>query len=179
MASGEGSRLGENRWKANTRSKLCENRSRSGLTWATHRPARALQTTKHRARQSTIKGLPVRELQAGKFKVQFLDPQRATERPGAIVRLRTIVIHKDLAEAAITKESAAEFSNSSRCSHPARRLRIEISKFLQLSILFFRQKLNAHGRCHIDSVIFRFVFSPGFLAFAVVTHTSAAARTFC
>src|SRR5207244_10782455 len=97
----------------------------------------------------------------------------------AKVRLGTIVIHKDMAEAAITKESAAEFSNSSRCFHPARRLRIEISKFLQLSILFFRQKLNAYGRCHIDSVIFRFMFFPGFLAFAVVTNASAAVRTFC
>ena len=140
--------------------------------WSTHRPVTTLQkgnqpqVTKHRARQSTIKGLPVRTVpgdwcasrRAGsrlKNSKSNLDPERATERPGAIVRLRTIVIQKDLAEAAITKESAAEFSNSSRCFHPARRLRIEISKFLQLSILFFRQKLNTHGRCHIDSVIFR------------------------
>jgi len=42
-----------------------------------------------------------------------------------------------MAEAAITKESAAEFSDISRCFHPTRRLRIEISKLLQLSILFF------------------------------------------
>ena len=127
--------------------------------WSTHRPVTTLQkgnqpqVTKHRARQSTIKGLPVRtapgdscasRCEDSRLKnSKSLDPQRATERPGAIVRLRTIVIHKDLAEAAITKESAAEFSNSSRCFHPARRLRIEISKFLQLSILFFRQKPNA------------------------------------
>jgi NADPH:quinone reductase-like Zn-dependent oxidoreductase len=30
----------------------------------------------------------------------------------------------------------------------------------QLSILFFRQKLNAHGRCHIHSAIFWFMFFP-------------------
>src|SRR3989304_1190544 len=64
------------------------------------------------------------------------------------------MIHEDIVVAAITKEGAAEFSNIRRCFHPARRFRIEISKFLQLSILFFRQKLNAHGSCHIYSAIF-------------------------
>ena len=38
------------------------------------------------------------------------------------------------------------------------RIAHEISKFL--SILVFRKKLNAHGSCHINSVIFWFMFFP-------------------
>src|ERR1017187_2301718 len=68
-----------------------------------------------------------------------LDPQRPTEPPSGVVRFRTVVIRENGVEAAIAKQSAAEFPDSRRCSHPARRFRIEISKFLQLSILFFRQ----------------------------------------
>ena len=40
-----------------------------------------------------------------------LHPQDAAEPPGGIVGLRTVVVDEDLAEAAITKEGAAEFSN--------------------------------------------------------------------
>ena len=69
---------------------------------------------------------------------QHLDPQRATERPAAIVRLGAVVIHEDMAKTAITKERAAQFSNVSGSSHPTRRFRIELAKLLQLSILFFR-----------------------------------------
>jgi hypothetical protein len=45
------------------------------------------------------------------------------------------VIHENSVVAAITKEGAAEFSDIRWCFHPARRFRIEISKFLQPSIL--------------------------------------------
>src|SRR5437667_8736947 len=58
--------------------------------------------------------------------------------PSGIVSFRTVVIHENSVVAAITKEGAAEFSDIRRCFHPARRFRLEISKFLQLSILFFR-----------------------------------------
>ena len=61
-----------------------------------------------------------------------LDPYPATERPGGIVRLRTVVTHEDTAVAAITIQGAAEFSNIRRRFHPAGGLRIEIPKFLQL-----------------------------------------------
>ena len=44
--------------------------------------------------------------------VILLDPQRATERPGSIVRFRTVVIHENRVEAAITKERTAELSDS-------------------------------------------------------------------
>jgi hypothetical protein len=67
---------------------------------------------------------------------QTLDPEQATERPTGIVRFRTVVIHENRVVAAITKECAAEFSDITRGFHPARRFGIEISKFLQLSILF-------------------------------------------
>src|SRR5258708_3208230 len=66
-----------------------------------------------------------------------LDPQRATKRPSGIVRFRTVVIHENRVVAAITKEGAAKFSDIRRCFHPARRFRIEMSKFLQLSLFFF------------------------------------------
>jgi hypothetical protein len=60
-----------------------------------------------------------------------LDPQRATERSGRIVRLRTVVMEEDLTVAAITKEGAAELSDIRRCFHPARRRRVEVFKSLR------------------------------------------------
>ena len=60
--------------------------------------------------------------------VQNLDPQRAAEPPGAIVRFCTVVIHEDMVVATIAKDGAAKFSNFRRCFHPARRFRIEISQ---------------------------------------------------
>ena len=66
------------------------------------------------------------------------NPQRAAEAPTGIVRLRAVVIRKDTAETAIAKNRPAEFSNICWCLHPARPLRIEISEFLERSILLFR-----------------------------------------
>src|SRR5260221_4732668 len=65
------------------------------------------------------------------------DPQRAAESPGGIIRFRTVVIREDMVVAAVTKEGAAEFSDVSRSLHPARRFRIELSRFLQLPVLSF------------------------------------------
>ena len=103
----------------------------------------------------------------GRFHVQLrlepglrLNPQRTTEPPGGIVRLRTVVIKENSVEAAITKEGAAEFSDGRRRSHPARRFRVEISQCLQLSILFFRQKFNADCRRHAHGAIFWLIFFP-------------------
>src|ERR1700687_5732081 len=69
---------------------------------------------------------------------QNLDPYRPAEPSSGIVRFRTVVIQENSVVAAVTKEGSAEFSNVRRRFHPARRFRIEISKLLQLSILFFR-----------------------------------------
>src|SRR5262245_55323892 len=91
---------------------------------------------------------------------EVLNPERASERPRGIVRLRAVVIHEDMIVAAIAKERTVEFPDFRRCLHPARRFRIELSKFLQLSILFFRQKLDAHGNRHIHSGIFWLIFFP-------------------
>src|SRR5271169_4378725 len=60
----------------------------------------------------------------------YSDLERATERPAGIVRLRTVVIQEDAAEAAIAKQGAAELSHRSRCFHPTRRLGIETSELL-------------------------------------------------
>jgi len=97
---------------------------------------------------------------AGSHRGHRLDPHRATEPPGTIVRFCTVVIHEDMVVAAIAKQGAAQSSYLSRCFHPARRLRIEISKLLQIQVLFFRQKLNPHGSSHISGAVFWFVFFP-------------------
>ena len=48
------------------------------------------------------------------------------------------MVHEDIAIAAISKEGAAKLSNIRRCFYPTRRFRVEISKFLQLSVFFLR-----------------------------------------
>ena len=70
------------------------------------------------------------------------------ENPRRVIRLRAVATDKNAAVTAITIQRAAEFSDVSRRFPPARRLRVKLSKFLELEILFFRQKLNAHGRSY-------------------------------
>src|SRR3984893_15416416 len=108
----------------------------------------------------------------------LLDTERAAEPPSSVVRLRTVVIYEDGVVPTITKEGSAEFSNISRCFHPARRFRIEITDFLKFSILFFLKNLNANGSRHINSVIFWFMFFPRLQRSTVVANTSAAFRAF-
>src|SRR5215468_62261 len=84
-----------------------------------------------------------------------------------------------MVEAAIAKEGAVEFPDFGRCFHPARRFRIELSKFLQVPILFFSQQLDAHGSCHTHGGVFWLMFFPRLQRFTVVTNTSTAFRTFC
>ncbi len=91
------------------------------------------------------------------------------------------MIHENSVVAAITKEGPAEFSDMRRCFHPARRFRIEISGFLQLSILVFRcKKLNAPWQLPYQiCAIFWFMFFPCQLQrFTVVANASAALRDF-
>src|SRR4051812_20163609 len=90
-----------------------------------------------------------------------LNLERRAEAAATVVRLRAVVIHEDTAKATIAKNSAAKFSNVSRRFQPSRRFRVKIPKFLQLLILLFRQKLNAHGRSQIHGTVFRFMFFPG------------------
>ena len=61
-------------------------------------------------------------------RVQNLDPERPTESPAAVVRLGTVVIHEDPAEAAIAKDRTAELSDLHRCFQPSRRLRVETAR---------------------------------------------------
>src|ERR1035438_7212552 len=109
--------------------------------------------------------------------MQNSDPQRTPKRPTGIVRLRAVVIHENRVKAAIAKEGAAEFSDVRRCLHPDRSFRVEISKFLQLSILSFRQQLNAHGICHAHCAISWFMFFPRFQRFTVVAKTRSEEHT--
>src|SRR5687768_16452047 len=99
-------------------------------------------------------------------------PQHPPKRSAAVVGLRAVVIHKDTAEPAIAKEATAEFSHFSRRLHPARRLRIELSEFLQFSIFVLRQNLDPHRRRHIHCIVLRLVFFPRIQSFAIVAHAS-------
>lgn len=108
------------------------------------------------------------------------DPQRATKRPAAVETGRSVMVHEDMAEAVIGEEGAAEFPNIRGRFQPALRLRIEISQFLQITVLLFGQWLDAHGSSHIDHVASRmqpFLF-PFLLAFPVIAGLSAAWRGF-
>ena len=66
------------------------------------------------------------------------DSQRAPKPSGTKVRFCAVVRREDGVVAAIAIDGTAKFSDIRRCFHPARSLRIELSKFLQFSILFFR-----------------------------------------
>jgi hypothetical protein len=85
-----------------------------------------------------------------------------------------------MAEAAVGKDGAAEYPDIGRCLQPGLRLGVELSDFLQLSLLFFRQRLNAQGGCHIDNIACRMqpFLLPSLLAFTVVTNISPAFRSF-
>ena len=48
------------------------------------------------------------------------------------------MIDEDMTEAAVGKDGAAEFSDIGRCFQPTGRFCVELSKFLQRSVLFFR-----------------------------------------
>jgi hypothetical protein len=58
------------------------------------------------------------------------NPERPTESPAGVVRVRAVVIDKNVAIAAITEERTAAFSDIGRRADPARRLRVEIAKLL-------------------------------------------------
>src|SRR5450432_3388450 len=92
------------------------------------------------------------------FMKSKLNPQRAAKSPATIIRLRTVVPHENAAVTTITINRAAEFPDSRRRLHPARRLRVELAQLLQREIFLFRQKLDAHGRGHIHDAVFGFVF---------------------
>jgi len=59
-----------------------------------------------------------------------LNSERTAERPCSIIRGCAVMIYKDTSISEISKEGTTEFSYLSRCSHPARSFRIEISKSL-------------------------------------------------
>src|SRR6185369_12458131 len=88
------------------------------------------------------------------------------------------MIREDMVVATITEKSTPEFSDFKRRLYPARCLQIEISELLQFFVVVFRQQFDAHGSCHIHSVIFRFMLFPRLQSFAVVTKASATCRTF-
>ena len=56
---------------------------------------------------------------AGRAAHKVSDPERTPEPSGTIIRLRTVVSHKDAAIAAITKKRAAQSSDIGRSSYPA------------------------------------------------------------
>ena len=59
----------------------------------------------------------------------------ASEGPGTVVGLRTVVSHEDAAVTAIPIKRSAELADLRRRFHPARGLGIVVPKLLQLEIL--------------------------------------------
>src|SRR5581483_9867865 len=104
---------------------------------------------------------------------------RAAEAASGIVGVGAVVIQENRVVAAIAEEGAAEFSDLRRCLHPTGRLRIELAKFLQLAILLFGEKFDAHGGRHAHGVVFGFVFFSCVQRFAVVAKASAPGGAFC
>ena len=51
---------------------------------------------------------------AHQLRKSYLDPERAAEPSGGIVRFGAIVIHEDVVVAPVGKDSAAKFSNGRR-----------------------------------------------------------------
>ena len=87
--------------------------------------------------------------------------------------------HKHTPVAAVSKDSAAKFSNIAGRLYPAFGRGIKFPKFLQLSILVFIQNLDTHSGCEIHGVTGwenPFLF-PFFLRLSVITDTSAALGT--
>ena len=56
------------------------------------------------------------------------NPERAAKCSGAVVRLCTVVVDEDVAEAAITEKRTSESSYVCRCLHPARSLGVKTSQ---------------------------------------------------
>ena len=113
---------------------------------------------------------------AGNLARICLNPERSAESSGGVVGLCAVVIKEDRVVAAIAEEGTAEFSDWSRGLHPARCLRIEGSEFLQLSILLFGEKLNAHGGGHVHRAALGLVFFSRVQGFAVEAKAAAVFR---
>ena len=67
----------------------------------------------------------------------LLDPERATESPGGIVRVCAVVIHKDMVVATVAKERTAKLPDLGGGCHPTGGLGVELLKLLQSPVLFF------------------------------------------
>ena len=89
------------------------------------------------------------------------------------------MINEYLSIASIAEEGSSECSNVSWRLDPAGSLDIKLTELLQLSVLLFRQKFDAHRGSHLDCAVLRLVLLPGLTRFSVVTGTSASYRTFC
>ena len=97
----------------------------------------------------------------------------------SVVRLRAVVIHEYLVIASIAEEGAAERPDVGRCPDPARGLGVEVAELLQISVLLFGEKVDAHRGSHFDRAVRWLVLFPCLERFTVVTGASASRRTFC
>ena len=101
----------------------------------------------------------IRMLRGGAVNLDpWLDPEPAAKASCGIVGFSTVVIHEDTVIAAIAEERAAKIPDLGRRFDPARSLPIELSQLLQLSILMFREQLDAYRGCRFDGASPRFVF---------------------
>ena len=87
------------------------------------------------------------------------------------------MIQKDSAVAAVAEERSPEPSYVRWGFNPARRLCVELSQTLKLSILPFRKNRDAHGGSDIYGAVLRLVLFSRVQSLAVITNAPAAQRT--
>jgi methyltransferase (TIGR00027 family) len=116
---------------------------------------------------------------AGFHRVEHVSAAALGERYFSGRSERTVVVDEDRVVPAIAEDRTAEVSDGGGGFQPARGLGVEVAELLQLSILFFRQQLDADRRGHVDGVVRGPVFLPRVLRLAVVTNASAPFRSLC
>src|SRR5579871_6340372 len=81
-----------------------------------------------------------------------LNPQQTPETARTVEARTGVVINEDAIEAAVAEDGAAQPGDFFRRLQPALRLRVKAAQLLQLAILLFVQRLNAHARGHVQHV---------------------------
>src|SRR5690606_5089320 len=107
---------------------------------------------------------------------RVLDPQRAAESAGRVVRFSSVVADENRSVAKIPEDGAAELPDSRRRPQPAGRLRIELPDFLQPTIQLLREQLRAHLRSQLHGAALRLVLLPRLERLLIVAEASPASR---
>ena len=109
-------------------------------------------------------------------------PRSHSKPPGSLWPRSTTARHCDTrtpCHSVCRRKGSSERPDVRRRSDPAGSLRIEVAELLQFSVLFLRQKVDAHRGGHLDGAALRLVFFPRLERFTVVADTSAAGWALC